>query len=106
MVRYLPSVLLSGMSDSTMKGSSTILFLPRSLFTSPAPAQSPASTGTRIPVESFSTLGFTRDPLYSFMKGYSAFQLASLILHEQTHATLFVKGQTQFSEAMIFPEDS
>jgi predicted aminopeptidase len=52
------------------------------------------------PVDSFSTLGLTRDPLYSFMKGYSAFELASLILHEQTHATLFVKGQTQFSEEL------
>jgi len=52
------------------------------------------------PVDSFSTLGFTRDPLYSFMKRYSAFELASLILHEQTHATLFVKGQTQFNEEL------
>jgi predicted aminopeptidase len=52
------------------------------------------------PVDSFSTLGFTRDPLYSFMKSYSAFEFASLIFHEQTHATLFVKGQTQFSEEL------
>lgn len=52
------------------------------------------------PVDSFSTLGFTRDPLYSFMTDYSDYELASLILHEQTHATLFVKGQTQFSEEL------
>jgi predicted aminopeptidase len=52
------------------------------------------------PVDSFSTLGFIRDPLYSFMKSYSAFELASLIIHEQTHATLFVKEQTQFSEEL------
>jgi predicted aminopeptidase len=52
------------------------------------------------PVDSFSTLGFTRDPLYSFMQSYSDFELASLIFHEQTHATLFVKGQTQFSEEL------
>jgi predicted aminopeptidase len=52
------------------------------------------------PVDSFSTLGFTRDPLYSFMIDYTAYELASLILHEQTHATLFVKGQTQFSEEL------
>jgi predicted aminopeptidase len=52
------------------------------------------------PVDSFSTLGFARDPLYSFMKSYSAFELASLIIHEQTHATVFVKGQTQFSEEL------
>ena len=52
------------------------------------------------PVDSFSTLGFTRDPLYSFMKKYSSFELASLIMHEQTHATLFVKGQAQFNEEL------
>jgi predicted aminopeptidase len=52
------------------------------------------------PVDSFSTLGFARDPLYSFMADYSAYELASLILHEQTHATLFVRGQTQFSEEL------
>ncbi len=52
------------------------------------------------PVDSFSTLGLTRDPLDSFMKGYSDYELASLILHEQTHATLFVKGQTQFDEEL------
>ena len=52
------------------------------------------------PVDSFSTLGFTRDPLYSFMKKYSPFELASLVMHEQTHATLFVKGQAQFNEEL------
>jgi predicted aminopeptidase len=52
------------------------------------------------PVDSFSTLGFTRDPLYSFMKKYSPFELASLLMHEQTHATLFVKGQAQFNEEL------
>jgi predicted aminopeptidase len=52
------------------------------------------------PVDSFSTLGFTADPLYSFMKSYSDFELASLIIHEQTHATLFVRGQTQFNEEL------
>ena len=52
------------------------------------------------PVDAFSTLGFTRDPLYSFMIDYTAYELASLILHEQTHATLFVKEQTQFSEEL------
>jgi predicted aminopeptidase len=52
------------------------------------------------PVDSFSTLGFTGDLLYSFMRSYSDFELASLIIHEQTHATLFVKGQTQFDEEL------
>jgi predicted aminopeptidase len=52
------------------------------------------------PVDAFSTLGFTKDPLYSFMKKYTPFELASLIIHEQTHATLFVKGQPQFNEEL------
>ena len=52
------------------------------------------------PVDAFSTLGFLKDPLYSFMKGYSPLDLASLIIHEQTHATLFVKGQPDFNEEL------
>ncbi len=52
------------------------------------------------PVDAFSTLGFTKDPLYSFMKKYSLFAIASLIIHEQTHATLFVSGQPQFNEEL------
>jgi len=49
-------------------------------------------------VDAFSTLGFFRDPVYSFMRGYTPYELASLIIHEQTHATLFLKGQDQFNE--------
>jgi len=52
------------------------------------------------PVDAFSTLGFLRDPLYSFMKRYSPFEIASLIIHEQTHATLFLKGQPDFNEEL------
>ncbi len=52
------------------------------------------------PVDAFSTLGFTRDPVYSFMKRYSPFEIADLIIHEQTHATLFLKGQPDFNEEM------
>ena len=52
------------------------------------------------PVDAFSTLGFTKDPLYSFMKAYSPFELASLIIHEQTHATLFLRGQPDFNEEL------
>lgn len=51
-------------------------------------------------VDAFSTLGFFRDPVYSFMRGYTPYELASLIIHEQTHATLFLKGQDQFNEEM------
>ncbi len=52
------------------------------------------------PVDAFSTLGFTKDPVYSFMKRYSPFEIADLIIHEQTHATLFLKGQPEFNEEM------
>jgi predicted aminopeptidase len=48
----------------------------------------------------FSTLGFFSDPVYSYMKRYSAFRLASLIFHEQTHATLFLNSQLQFNEEL------
>jgi predicted aminopeptidase len=52
------------------------------------------------PVDAFSTLGITRDPLYSFMARYSPFELAQLIIHEQTHATVFRKGQPDFNEEL------
>jgi predicted aminopeptidase len=52
------------------------------------------------PVDAFSTLGFTKDPLYSFMEKYSTFDIASLIIHEQTHATLFLRGQPDFNEEL------
>jgi len=51
-------------------------------------------------VDAFSTLGFFSDPVYSFMVDYSAFDVASLIIHEQTHATLFLKDQVQFDEEL------
>lgn len=46
----------------------------------------------------FSTLGFFSDPVYSFMIDYSVYDLASLIIHEQTHATIYIKSQTQLNE--------
>lgn len=49
-------------------------------------------------VDAFSTLGYFSDPLYSFMKTYKVHQLAELIIHEQAHATLYLKGQSQFNE--------
>ncbi|MDR0306504.1 MAG: aminopeptidase [Chitinispirillales bacterium] len=48
----------------------------------------------------FSTLGFFSDPVYSFMINYSVYDLASLIIHEQMHATVYIKSQTQLSEEM------
>lgn len=51
-------------------------------------------------VDAFSTLGFFVDPVYSFMKDYSVYSLASLIIHEQTHATIFLKNRIQFNEEL------
>jgi len=48
----------------------------------------------------FSTLGFFTDPLFSYMKEYSVYEIASLLIHEQTHATLYIKGQSQFNEEL------
>jgi predicted aminopeptidase len=50
--------------------------------------------------EAFSTLGFFKDPIFSFMTGYSEFDLASLIIHEQTHSTIYVKNRTEFNEQL------
>jgi predicted aminopeptidase len=51
-------------------------------------------------VDAFSTLGWFRDPLYSYMKKYSERALAELIIHEQLHATVYLKGQSQFNEEL------
>lgn len=49
-------------------------------------------------VDAFSTLGFLKDPLYDFMAEYPVYRLAELLIHEQTHATLWVKNDTAFNE--------
>jgi predicted aminopeptidase len=51
-------------------------------------------------VDAFSTLGWFRDPLYSYMKEYSIQALADLIIHELLHATVFIKGHVQFNEQL------
>jgi len=51
-------------------------------------------------VDAFSTLGWFRDPLYSYMKNYSPWRMADLIIHESMHATVFIKGQAQFNEEL------
>jgi len=51
-------------------------------------------------VNAFSTLGWFKDPLYSYMKNYSDRALADMIIHELLHATLFIKGQAQFNEQL------
>lgn len=49
-------------------------------------------------VDAFSTLGFFSDPVFSFMKDYPAYVFAELIIHEQTHATVFLPDQATFNE--------
>lgn len=44
------------------------------------------------PVDAFSTLGWFSDPLFSFMSSYSEADVAELVIHEMTHATVFLKG--------------
>ena len=51
-------------------------------------------------VDGFSTLGLLSDPIYSFMTEYSLYALAELIIHEQTHATVFIKNEIQFNEEL------
>ena len=52
------------------------------------------------PVDAFSTLGWFKDPLYSYMKKYTNYQLADLIIHELLHATVFIKGRVDFNEQL------
>lgn len=49
-------------------------------------------------VDAFSTLGYLRDPLYDYMTDYPVHRLAQLIIHEQTHATLWIKDDSSFNE--------
>ena len=51
-------------------------------------------------VDAFSTLGWFRDPLYSYMKNYSEESLAELIIHELLHATVYLKNHSQFNEEL------
>ncbi|MDR3336472.1 MAG: aminopeptidase [Treponema sp.] len=50
------------------------------------------------PVDAFSTLGWFQDPLYSYMRDYPLHALADLLIHELFHATVFLKGHSQFNE--------
>ena len=51
-------------------------------------------------VDAFSTLGWFRDPLYSYMREYPIHQLADLLIHELFHATVYITGQSQFNEEL------
>ena len=49
-------------------------------------------------VGAWSTLGWFKDPILSNMLEKSPGGLARLIIHEMTHATLFVKGDAEYNE--------
>jgi predicted aminopeptidase len=51
-------------------------------------------------VDAFSTLGWFRDPLYSYMRDYPVHRIAELLIHELLHATVYLKGQFQFNEEL------
>ncbi|MCL2042878.1 MAG: aminopeptidase [Treponema sp.] len=51
-------------------------------------------------VSAFSTLGWFKDPLFTWMRDYPPHRLADLIIHESVHATVFLKGQVQFNEEL------
>ena len=50
-------------------------------------------------VAAYSTLGWFDDPLLSTQLRYPNWYLASLLIHECAHATLWVKGDVSFNEA-------
>lgn len=51
-------------------------------------------------VQGFSTLGVFKDPLYTFMESWDDWRLASLIFHEQTHASIWIGGDFAFNEQL------
>ena len=51
-------------------------------------------------VGAFSTLGWFRDPLFSFMREYSDRELADLIIHELVHTTVWLRNHAQFNEQL------
>jgi predicted aminopeptidase len=57
------------------------------------------------PVDAFSTLGWFPDPLFSFMSSYSESEVADLVIHEMTHATVFLKGARAGADASQFNEE-
>ena len=57
------------------------------------------------PVDAFSTLGWFTDPLFSFMSSYGEAEVADLVIHEMTHATVFLKGNRGGADSSQFNEE-
>jgi len=49
-------------------------------------------------VGAYSMLGIVPDPLYTPMLKYDSWELANIIIHELTHATIWAKGYPEFNE--------
>jgi predicted aminopeptidase len=49
-------------------------------------------------VQAFSTLGFFKDPLISYMSDYSVYEIVNLIIHEQTHAAIWKDDDPSWNE--------
>lgn len=51
-------------------------------------------------VTAYSTLGWFADPLLSSMMQYQNYDLVNTIIHETVHATIYVKSEADFNEAL------
>ncbi len=51
-------------------------------------------------VSAYSTLGWFSDPLFSTMLAGEDHELVDVIIHESTHATLYIKNSADFNERM------
>lgn len=52
------------------------------------------------PVAGYSTLGITSDPIYSSMLDGSDARIVEVVLHEMTHATVFLAGHAEWNESL------